>query len=108
MTHHYQYDASLPHSRKKLNAAFTHRLKKLCGRVYHLRVVEMLANDEFGDYLYVLNKRADSKQCILDLCAAYGIGKDYIDIYPNEDMDADEGEEFIQIYLSKPKPTAED
>jgi len=107
MTHSYQYCASLPRTRKHLNAAFTHRLKKLCGKVFHIRVSEVLGHSELGDYLYVVVGRSDAKACILDLCAAYGIGSDHIDIQPNLDnpKDADESKEVIYVYLSQKKPT---
>lgn len=100
MTHSYQFDASLPRTRKHLNAAFVRRLKKLCGGVYHIHVTEVFGNDELGDYVYVLVSRSDEKACILSLCEAYGIGEDYIDIYPNVD---DDSKEYIQVYLSQKK-----
>ena len=103
MTHSYQYCASLPHTRKHLNAAFTHRLKKLCGKVFHIKVTEVLGDDELGDCLYVLVGRADAKACILSLCDAYGIGNEYIDIYPSVE---DDTKEYIQVYLSQKKPYA--
>ena len=107
MTHSYQYCASLPHTRKHLNAAFTHRLKKLCGKVFHIKVTEVLCDDELGEYVYVVISRADEKACILAICEAYGIGSDYIDIDQNldNDEDADESKEVIIVYLSKKKPT---
>jgi hypothetical protein len=97
MTHSYQYCASLPHTRRKLNAAFTHRLKKLCGRVYRLHVVEVFDNEEMGDYLHVLVGRDDAKSCILSLCKAYGIGDEYVDVESVGEK------ERITIYLSQPK-----
>jgi len=100
MTHSSQYVKNLPHTRKKLNAAFVHRLKKLCGHIFHYHVVEVFGDEDNGDYVYVLVSREDAKGCILALCKAYGIGNDYIDIF--EDI---EGEgEYIQVYLSQPKP----
>ena len=101
MTHSFQYVASLPLTRRKLNARFVHKLKKLCC-VFHLHVNEEFADDERGDYVWVLNKNAreDAKNCILSLCAAYGIGSDYISTYEDE-MDG-EGE-YIEIYLSQKK-----
>ena len=106
MTHHFQYTASLPHSRKKLNAAFVHRLKKLCGRVYRLHVIEIFNDEDYGDYVTIRNKngRVDAKNAILSLCAAYGIGKEYIFIYDDEVGGKDE---FIDIFLSKPNPSAD-
>lgn len=102
MTHSYQYSASLPHTRKRLNAAFTHRLKKLCGKVFHIKVSEVFADDELGDYVYVVISRADEKACILALCDAYGIGEDFITTFPHVGTT----EELITIFLSK-KPTKE-
>jgi hypothetical protein len=106
MTHHYQYTASLPHSKKRLNAAFVHRMKKLCGRVYRLHVVETFADEDYGDYIVICNKnkRIDAKNAILALCAAYGIGKDYIFIYDDE---FDATKEYINVYLSQPNPNAD-
>lgn len=101
MTHSYQFNKSLPRTRKHLNAAFVRRLKKLCGGVYHLHVTEVFGCEDFGDYVFVLVSRSDEKACILSLCEAYGIGEDYIDIYPNVD---DESKEYIQVYLSQKKP----
>lgn len=104
MTHSYQFNKSLPRTRKHLNAAFVRRLKKLCGGVYRIHVTEVFGNDELGDYVYVLVSRSDEKACILSLCEAYGIGEDYIDIYPNVD---DDSKEYIQVYLSQKKPYKE-
>ena len=53
MTHSYQFCENLPHTRKKLNAAFVHRIKKLCGRVYRLHVVETFADESFGDFITI-------------------------------------------------------
>ena len=92
MTHSYQYASSLSHSKRHLNACFVHRLKKLCGRVFHTHVGEVFGHEEFGDYVAVCNGRKDFKDCVLGLCSNYGIGSDYI----SEDGDV------ITIYLSKP------
>ena len=101
MTHYYQYDSSLPHSRRRLNAAFVHRLKKLVGRVYHLHVVEIFADEDHGDYVSVRNKnrRVDARNAILALCKAYGIGDEFIHVY---DEELDDKDEFIDIHLTKP------
>ena len=97
MTHSNEFKQSLPYSRKKLNSAFLHRLKKLCV-VFHHHVTEDLGNDELGDVVHVHLKREDAKKCILDLCAAYGIGSEYISTWH-------EGErEYVTIYLSQKKP----
>jgi hypothetical protein len=103
MTHHYQYVSSLPHSKKKLNAAFVHRLKKLCGRVYHYRVIEVFGDEGLGDYVTINIKRQDAKNNVLALCSAYGIGSDYIDIYPSEF----DNSEYIDIYLSQENPSSD-
>lgn len=100
MTHSYQFCESLPHTRKKLNAAFVHRIKKLCGRVYRLHVVETFADESFGDFITIENKgkRDDARNCIIGIALAYGIGRDFVSI-------TDDGErEVIRIYLSQPKP----
>jgi hypothetical protein len=102
MTHSYQYIKGLPHTKKHLNAAFVHRLKKLCGRVFHLHVAEVFADEEQGDYVSVRYNRKDAKDCILSLCDAYGIGSDYI--FTFEDLFHD-GYEYMNIYLSQKKPT---
>jgi hypothetical protein len=104
MTHSYQYVATLPHTKKKLNAAFTHRLKKLCGKVFHYRVIEIFADEERGDYVSVRVDRKDAKDCIIALCSAYGIGSDYIEVY--EDIE-NEKIEYIDIYLSQKKLSVE-
>ena len=104
MTHSYQYVATLPHTKKKLNAAFTHRLKKLCGKVFHYRVIEIFADEERGDYVSVRVDRKDAKDCIIALCSAYGIGYDYIEVY--EDIE-NEKIEYIDIYLSQKKLSVE-
>jgi hypothetical protein len=101
---------TLPYTRRKLNARFVHNLKKLCGGIFHLHVDEVFANEEFGDYVYVLNvgNNPDLKKRVFGLCKKYGIGSDYIDCYeyvPEGENDKVEGE-FIQVYLSKPKPYA--
>ena len=103
MTHHFQYDPSLPHSRKKLNAAFVHRVKKLCARVYRLHVVETFADEDLGDYIKILTKRQDELNAILAICKAYGIGDEFIFVYENEGGVGN----YINIYLSKPSPTYE-
>ena len=105
MTHSYEYVASLPHTKRKLNAAFVHRLKKLCGKVFHYRVIEVFNDEERGDYVSVTLTRQDAKSCILSLCAAYGIGSDYIEVY--EDIE-NENREYIDIYLSRKKLSADD
>ena len=112
MTHSYQYAGCLSHSKRKLNAYFVHRLKKMCGRVFNLHVSETFAKDNdfgaaYGDFVTIVNKnnRADAKDAIFALCRNYGIGSDYIDVF--EDFDGN-GNEAIQIYLSKPKPSIED
>lgn len=104
MTHSYEYVASLPHTKKKLNAAFVHRLKKLCC-VFHHHVKEIFNDEERGDYVSVTLTRQDAKSCILSLCAAYGIGSDYIEAY--EDIE-NESREYIDIYLSRKKLSADD
>lgn len=101
MTHHYQYDASLPHSRKKLNAAFVHRLKKLCARVYRLHVVETFGDEDYGDYVSVLTKRQDELDAILAIAKAYGFGDEYIFIFDEKEK----GGKYIHIFLSKPNPS---
>lgn len=98
MTHSNEFKQSLPYTRKKLNAAFLHRLKKLCV-VFHHHVKEILGDDERGDVVSVHLKREDAKKCILDLCEAYGIGDEYIDLYANEWGNG----EYIDIYLSQKK-----
>jgi hypothetical protein len=72
--------------------------------VFNLHVVEVFADEEQGDYVYVHYNRKDAKDCILSLCDAYGIGSDYI--FTFEDLFHD-GYEYMNIYLSKKKPTAE-
>ena len=104
MTHHYEYVASLPHTKKKLNAAFVHRLKKLCC-VFHHHVNETFNDEERGDYVSVTLTRQDAKECILSLCAAYGIGSDYIEVY--EDIENPQ-REYIDIYLSRKKLSLDD
>ena len=100
MTHYYEYNKSLPCSRRKLNAWFVHRLKKLIGGTYKLHVSEEFRSPEHGDYISVYNphKRIDVKNAMLTLAAAYGIGKEYINVYDNEI----DGGEFIEINLTKP------
>jgi hypothetical protein len=105
MTHSYQYVATLPHTKRKLNAAFVHRLKKLCGKVFHYRVIEIFADEERGDYVSVRVDRQDAKDCVLALCAAYGIGSDYIEVY--EDIENPQLE-YIDIYLSRKKLSLDD
>lgn len=102
MTHYYQFSKSLPYSRRKLNSAFVHALKKLCGIKHHLHVLEYLDNDDFGAFVSV-NYPLDSeaKNEIIALCKRYGIGSDYIETY--EDV-GDETKEYINIYLEKPCP----
>ncbi len=104
MTHHYEYVASLPHTKKKLNAAFAHRLKKLCC-VFHHHVKEIFNDEERGDFVSVTLTRQDAQECILSLCAAYGIGSDYIEVY--EDIENPQ-REYIDIYLSRKKLSLDD
>jgi len=100
MTHYYEYNESMPCSRRKLNQWFVHRLKKLIGGTYRLHVSEEFRSPEHGDYISVYNphKRIDVKNAMLALAAAYGIGKEYISVYDNEI----DGGEFIEINLTKP------
>lgn len=52
MTHFYELWKRVPRTRRKQLAKFIHELKKLCGRGYHVAVVEMLEDcDE--DYIFV-------------------------------------------------------
>jgi len=108
MTHSYQYQMTLPYTRRKLNARFVHNLKKLCGGIFHLHVDEVFADTDLGDYAYVLNvgNNPELKKRVLGLCKKYGIGSDYIDCFAYEPMDERDTlvGEYIQVYLSQPKP----
>jgi hypothetical protein len=72
----------------------------MIGGTYRLHVSEEFRSPEHGDYISVYNphKRADVKNATLALAAAYGIGKEYINVYDNEI----DGGEFIEINLTKP------
>ena len=100
MTHYYEYNKSLPCSRRKLNQWFVHRLKKMVGGTYRLHVNEEFGDPDHGDYIsvYSPHKRVDVKSAMLALAAAYGIGKEYINVYDDEF----EGGEYIDINLTKP------
>lgn len=102
MTHYYEYNESLPWSRRKLNQWFVHRLKKMIGGTYRLHVIEVFGDPNHGDYIKVLNphKRADVRNAMLALATAYGIGNEYINVYDNV-LELDGGE-YIEINLTKP------
>lgn len=52
MTHFYDFYKRVPRQRRKRLAKFLHELKCLCGRKYHVHVLEMLENCE-EDYLMI-------------------------------------------------------
>lgn len=78
MTRFYDFYKRVPRYRRKELAKFVHELKKLCGRKFHVHVLEMLENcDE--DYVSVDTTKLDFdmeallQDKVLELMDEYGI-----------------------------------
>jgi hypothetical protein len=73
----------------------------MIGGTYRLHVKEVFGDPDHGDYISVHNphKRADVRNAMFALAAAYGIGNEYINVYDNV---VELGGEFIDINLTKP------
>ena len=105
MTQHSEFSCAST-SRKHLNAAFLHRLKKVCVSL-HLHVNERLNDEVLGDFVAIPIRKPNEeyKQMLISLASRYGIGSDYIDVIDNEYTG---DKEYLQFYLDKKKPYAED
>lgn len=103
MTHSYEFSSSLPYSRRKLNSAFLHQLKKLCGGKHGYHVFETLGDEELGDYAYVLLPYNEDGKAIATevtaLCLRYGIGSNYHHTYLTN-----EGKFRVEVYLERESP----
>ena len=104
MTKYYQYDTTISNAKRKLNAAFVHELKKMCGRKFHYHVTEIFydpidQDDSLGDYVYVKydNNNKEFKSCLRGLLARYCIGREYVKHFQS----FEKGEYFVNIYLSQ-------
>ena len=101
MTHSYEFMSSTPYTRRKLNSAFVHNLKKLCGGKYGVHVFVVLNDPDYGDYVYFLHfNNAKLMEKVTKLMHRYGIGDEYIQRIENL-FDEDESSEYVHIYLSE-------
>ena len=96
MTHFYELYKRVPRARRKELAKFIHELKCMCGRKYHVHVLEMLENCE-EDYLSIDTTKLvgevgnEFEKELLDLADEYAIPRKKIDYFSEPYYTNEEG-----------------
>jgi hypothetical protein len=97
--HYYDFTPNVPNKRRKLNAEFVDRMKRICGGKHHAHV-DVDINDNGRDMAHV-TFGADNdaiKHDVLALCHNYGYGNDHVSVV----TDGDTNNCTIYVSLNKP------